>query len=598
MKERISSIIKSFLTAYALTVTFHLPIQAEHYADKIDFMIASVYELLGTYNITFILIGILAFFCFEKYRLRRMTGSVYSNVVAAFFSVALLLGNSFYETDSWIYCFGSIVNFIKTTIAFVGYFTMFRVIVDFIFEGLDKARITSEQKHFFSKNAFRKCFGILSAVYLVVLIVSFPGNLCWDIIGQIEQVTVEGRGFSQHHPLIHTLLAGGLTQFGDLLFGSKEIGLFAYMLVQNFMLITALSATIAVLAKRKVRFGILLCMLLVYCVSPIYTNLASTAIKDVPFAAFTIGYVIFYGLLLEDPKRIAKPKFIVPFIAVQVGTVLMRNNGLPWIGLCGVIAVIYLWRKYNVKERVLSIVTLVAAGILIGKLVTMLVAALLGAKEGGKAEMFSLPMQQTARYLTVYSKELTVEEREGIEGVFGDVEAVSEAYDPNSADPVKALFDNDAPMSDVMNYFKAWFIGLCKHPLIYLEAFGNHVYGWFTPGVTSALRYEIQYEDIQQGMLFPMAEKVVIFIYRFLDLIPGVGLIQNAGFYVWITVLMTAYALKNKNSKVSLMTVPLWGSLIVCIMAPCFFLHPRYALPIIMGVPFILVHGLNAKKKD
>ena len=72
----------------------------------------------------------------------------------------------------------------------------------------------------------------------------------------------------------------------------------------------------------------------------------------------------------------------------------------------------------------------------------------------------------------------------------------------------------------------------------------------------------------------------------------------DAGFYVWITVLMTAYVLKNKNSKVSLMTVPLWGSLIVCIMAPCFFLHPRYALPIIMGVPFILVHGLNAEKKD
>lgn len=598
MKERISSIIKSFLTAYALTVTFHAPIPAEYYADKIDFIIASVYELLGTYNFTFILIGILAFFCFEKYRLRRMTGSLYSNMVAAFFAVALLLGNSFYETNSWTYCFGSIVNFIKTGVAFTGYFVMLRVVVDFIFEGLDKARITSDKKHFFSKNAFWKCFGILSAVYLVVLILSFPANLCWDVIGQIEQVTVEGTGFSEHHPLIHTLLVGGLTKLGEVAFGSKEIGLFVYMLVQNFMLISALSATVAVLAKRRVRFGILLCLLLVYCISPIYTNLASTAIKDVPFAAFTVGYMIFYGLLLEDPKRITKAKFIIPFILVQMGTVFMRNNGLPWILFCGVIAVIYLWRKYNTKERILSVVTLVAAGVLIAKLVTVAVAALLGAKAGGKAEMFSLPMQQTARYLTVYSEELSVAERQGIEGVFGDVQTVAEAYDPNSADPVKALFDNSAPMSDVVDYFKAWLIGLCKHPLIYLEAFGNHVYGWFTPGVTSALRYEIQYEDIEQGMLFPMAEKVVIFIYRFLDLIPGIGLLQNAGFYVWLMILMTAYALKNKQSSVSVMTVPLWGSLIVCMIAPCFFLHPRYALPIIMGLPFILVHGLNAEKKD
>ncbi len=598
MKERMSSVIKSFLAAYALTVTFHEPIPKEYYADKVDYMIASVYELLGTYNFTFILVAVLAFFCFEKYRLRKMKGNIYSNIVAAFLGISLLLGNSFYETNSWIYCFGSLVNLIKTLVAFSGYFVMFRVLVDFIFEGCDHFRITTEQKHFFSKNAFGKAFGILSVVYLAVLILSYPANLCWDVIGQIEQVTVEGTGFSQHHPLLHTLLVGGLTQFGENVFGSKEIGLFIYMLVQNAMLIGALAATIAVLAKRRVRFGVLMCLLVVYCISPIYTNLASTAIKDVPFAAFTVGYMIFYGLLLENPKKINKPQFIISFVLVQLGAVFMRNNGMPLIILSGVTAVIFLWKKYSVKERILSIVTLVAAAVLIGKLIIVAVAALLGAKEGGKAEMFSLPMQMTARYLTEYSQELTAEERAGIEGVFGDVEAVVEAYDPNSADPVKALFDNTAPMSAVADYFKAWFIGLCKHPFIYAEGFLNHVYGWFTPGVTSALRYEIQYEDIAQGMLFPQAEKVVIFIYRFLDRVPGVGVLQNAGFYVWLMILLTAYALKNKKSKVLILTIPLWGSLAICMLAPCFFLHPRYALPIIMGMPFVIAQGLHIMKKD
>ena len=598
MKERISSVIKSFLTAYALTAVFHMPLQREHYGDTIDYMIASIYELLGTYNFTFILIGVLAFFCYEKHRLRKMQTGLHSNLVAAFFAGSLLLGNSFFATDSWDYCFGSLVNFMKTAAAFTGYFMMFGVLVDFIFEGLEHGKIHLDKKHFFTKNAFWKCFGILSAVYAVALLLSFPGNLCWDVIGQIEQVTADGYGFSEHHPLMHTLLVGGLVKLGETVFGAPETGLFLYMLVQNVMLISALSATIAVLAKRKVRFGILLTLLIVYCISPIYSNLASTAIKDVPFTAFVIGYLICLALLLEKPERIAKPRFVITFVLIQIGTVWMRNNGLPLIVVCGVAAVIYLWKKYDWKKRLLSIATLVVVGVLIAKLITMAVAALLGAKAGGKAEMFSLPMQQTARYLTECSDALSAAEREGIEGVFGDVETVAEAYHPNSADYVKALFDNNAPMEDVLAYFKAWFIGLCKEPLIYLEAFVNHVYGWFTPGVTSALRYETQYEAIGQGMLFTDADKVMIFIYRFMDLIPGLGLIQNPGFYSWGLVLLTVYAWKKRRGDAIFMTAPLWVSLLVCLLAPCFFLHPRYALPLIMGLPFIFVFVIQGQKNS
>ncbi len=598
MKERINSVIKSFLTAYALTAVFHMPLQREHYGDTIDFIIASVYELLGTYNFTFILIGVLAFFCYEKHRLRKMQSGLYSNLVAAFFAGSLLLGNSFYAINSWDYCFGSLVNFLKTAVAFAGYFVMFKAVVDFVFEGLDKGKIHSEQKHFFTKNAFWKCFGILSAVYMVVLLLSFPGNLCWDVIGQIEQVTVDGYGYSEHHPLMHTLLVGGLVKLGQKLLGSPEAGLFLYMLVQNVMLISALSATISALAKRKVRFGILLTLLIVYCVSPIYSNLASTAIKDVPFTAFVIGYLICLALLIEKPERIAKPKFMIVFLLMQIGTAWMRNNGLPLVAVCGVAAVIYLWKKYDWKKRFLSVATVVIAGVLIAKLSTMAVAALLGAKAGGKAEMFSLPMQQTARYLTECSDSLSATEREGIEGVFGDVETVAAAYRPDSADYVKALFDNSAPTEDVLAYFKAWFIGLCKEPLIYLEAFVNHVYGWFTPAVTNAWRYETQYDKIGQGMLFPQAEKVAIILYRFLDLVPGLGLLQNAGFYTWGLILLTAYAWKKKYKDALFMTVPLWVSLLVCLLAPCFFLHPRYALPLIMGLPFIFVFAIQGRKNS
>lgn len=597
MKEKIYSIVKSFLAAYALTVSFHVPLQREHYETTLDFLIASVYELLGSYNFIFILVGILAFFCFEKYRLRKIKGSIHSRIVAAFFAVALLLGNSFYETNSWAYCFGSMVNFIKTGVAFCGYYVMFGVIVDFLFAAFENGKICSGQGRFWGKHAFWKTFGILSAVYLPALLLSFPGNLCWDVIGQIEQFTVEGVGFSEHHPLLHTILVGGLTKLGDLVLGSKEAGLFVYMLIQNAMLMTALSATVSVLAKKNVRKEILTGLVILYCISPIYSNLSGTAIKDIPFTSFVIGYIICFSLLLEKPQLLHNVKFVVLFVAVQIGTIFMRNNGLPLVLLCGVGGVIFLWKKYNRKERIGSILTMVLTGVLISKLVMTAVAALLGAKAGGKAEMFSLPMQQTARYLVYYGDELSTEERTGIEGIFGPVETVAGEYNPDTADPVKKLFDNEAPMQDVLAYFKAWFIGLCKHPFVYVEAFIQHVYGWFTPGVTNAIRYETYYEPIQQGMLFPMADKVMIFLYRFMDRIPMFGVLQNAGFYVWCLAVFTAYEAKKKSGTQLMTTLPLWISLLVCMASPCFFQHPRYALPIIMGIPFVFVFGISRKER-
>lgn len=598
MKERISSIVKSFLSAYAMTIPFQLPLQREYYESTVDYLTASVYELLGSYNFTFVLIAILSFICYEKGRQNGYKYGVAVKIPSGFFAISLVLGRSFYETNSWAYCFGSSVNFIKTVLVLCGFYFLFHMLAECLFRLFDTKTYTGVSDNFFAKHAFGKTFGILALVYSLVLLLSFPGNLCWDVIGQIEQFTVEGTGFSQHHPLMHTILVGGLTQLGELLFGSKEVGLFLYMILQNVMIITALSATIWVLAKKSVRPGILWALILLYCISPVYTNLSSTAIKDIPFTAFVIGYMICYALLLEKPERIHSKKFVLLFIAIQIGCIYMRNNGLPLIVLCGMAAVIFLWKRYNKKERFISIATLLLIGVFVAKLSLVMVATILGAKEGGQAEMFSLPMQQTARYLVYYGDELSEEERLGIEGVFGNAKYVADAYDPDIADPVKALFDNEAETGEVLAYFKAWFLGFCKHPMVYLEAFLNHVYGWFTPGVTSALRYETAYEAIGQGMLFPMAEKVMIFLYRFMDCIPILGILQNVGFYVWILILMSAYTIKKKKGAALMAFVPLWISLLVCMASPCFFLHPRYALPIIMGIPFLAVFTLCSSKQD
>lgn len=597
MKEKGMQFIKGFLTAYALVTVFHTPLSMEAYEISLDFYIASIYELLGEYDFKFLLIGIACSF-FYLYTKKTDMGKQSSHpILACMFSAFMLLGNSYYETGCWEYCFGSIVNFLKTGLAFTGYSFLFHELLKLLHHFLQNGKFVDEKKHFFSKHAFVKSFLILCMAYLPFLMLSYPGNLCWDVIGQIEQV-IFNTGYSSHHPIVHTLIVGGFVQLGSIVFHSYEAGLFVYMLLQLALFVSALSATVAFLARRKARFGVLTALVLLYAIAPVYSNMASTAVKDVPFVSFVIGYIICFSILIENPQKIRSAKFISCFILLQLGMILFRNNGIYVAGISGVAAVAFLWKKYNAKERIKSILVLFAASVFISKILLAVISQLLNVTPGSTGEMLSIPFQQTARYLQLYRNELTEEERGAIEAVLGDVNEVAAKYDPDISDPVKALFKKDASGSEILGYFKTWAICFFKHPAVYLEAFFHHIYGWFSPFVTNSIRYEVQYDTISQQGLFPQAQKLVLFYYRFASRFTLLSVLENVGVYVWSLFFTTAFYWKRKNVGNIIMTVPLWTSLLICIASPCFFLHPRYAFPIMFTIPFLICFMISSNKRE
>lgn len=606
MKKKIFVGLKAFFTAYALTAVFQEPFFLWQFETVLDYIIASVYEVLGEYRLEFVLIWLLTSVFY--YRLEGLDGNTCpkagmdwkkgsSRLLAGFFAMCLLVGRSYYKIGSWDYCFGSPANLIKFGLSLIGYGYLFYALMGCAAGWLKKERFVGPETHFFSKNAFWKVFLILIVVYSPVVLICYPGVLCWDTIGQIEQVILE-TGYSTHHPLVHTLLVGGLIKFGHFMFGAYEPGLFMYMILQIVMLAAALSATVAVLAARKVRFRWLACLVALYCISPIYSNIVSVAIKDVPYCAFVIGYGICFVLLLETPEYIKNKKFLACFVLMQVGAILFRNNGLPMVCLSGLGALIYLFRKYTWKERLRYCLAGFAISIAIGKLITLLLMQATGAVKGGAGEMFSIPFQQTARYLQLYSKELSPEEREAIEEVFGSAEHMAYVYDPNISDPVKALYDKSSTTEELMVYFGAWAKGLIKHPVVYVEAFLNHVYGWFTAGVNNGIRYEVPvYDSIFKPGIFSETQKVVLFLYRFADRLSLLSILQNVGAYVWGLFFLAYFQYKEKKAGLLYGGLPLWISLLVCMASPCYIYHPRYALPIVFLLPFLYGVTVSGKEK-
>ncbi len=595
MKQKFIILLQGFLVAVALTSEFHIPLVLESYESRKDYFIASIYELLGTYNFQFVLFWILASAFFMLFKEKVKSKENTSIGLSLFFSLSIVFGKSYFETDSSVYVLGSIVNFIKSLFTVAGYTCLIYVLLAVLFDLLKNTNFM-DKNTLCTKRSFWISFLVLSVVYGTVILLSYPGTLCWDVIGQIEQVTKES-GYSAHHPLMHTILVGGLVKLGNVLFHSYEVGLFLYMLLQMVMLVTAMSSTILVLKKRGLKDIYLRILLILYCITPLYSNIVSVAIKDVPYSAFVVGYVIMLAELLENPKIIVNKGFVYRFILVQLGTILMRNNGLQLIVISGLVAFVYLFKKYNWKQRLVYLLAGIGASVIVGKVIVIILTQLTMATAGSSGEILSLPFQQTARYLQLYQDEITEEEKTAIEAVLGPVSVVAAEYNPKIADDVKALFIKDASTEEIMNYLLCWGKGFFKHPGVYLEAFFIHVYGWFSPVATNAIRYETTYTDIAQDGLFYGAGKGLIFLYRFANRMPVLGILENVGAYVWGLFFFVFYMRKLKQNEMIFASVPLFVSLLICMASPCFLYHPRYGMPIIMSLPFLYGFALTSKQK-
>lgn len=597
-------LIEAYFITLALTMEFHIPLTLSMYEEYIDYILAQMGELLGSYEFTNLLIFLLVAGCLwglNRSVLKEKTGEkvkLSEWVLPLFFSFCYLIGNSYAQTNSWDYCFGSLVNFIKFLTAMAGFTFLLRYVLIFLEKALEflaEYEWKGMLQGFFSKNCFRHVCVLLLLLWLPVILLSYPGNLCWDGIGQIEQVIGNG-GYLAHHPLLSTLLMGGLTWLGKALFSSFGAGTFLYILIQAVLLAAALAGTVDLLQKRKTSTGMLTLVTGIYCLSPMYSNLVTTVIKDVPFLAFVIWYLVFLVQLLEKKELLKNVKFMGLFLGVQLLVMLLRNNGAYMVLLTGVICGCLWWKELTKKCRGLVFLWMVFLPLLLWKGTDGILMASLDAKEGSIREMLSLPMQQTARYLQLYQDEITEEERDAIEDVLGEVEQIAASYDPDLADPVKAHFRVESTMSEVGNYLRAWSYGLMKHPDVYVQAGFAHVYGWFHPGVSNAVRYEAEYGVIPQKGLIPKAEKVIIFAYRLLERFTPVNALQNPGIYTWLLFFLCGYVLRKRKEYMGAL-VPLLISLLICMLSPCFYLHPRYAYPIMFTLPF-LIAVITGRKKE
>ena len=533
------------------------------------------------------------------------------SLILAFF---MIFGNSFMCVGSTALIFKNIGYFLLSLIMYIGYYYLFLVLISYLFRFLDKNNFSEENKEkkdnkfvaTFKKHPFLFSLCFIVICWLPYIISYYPIILSPDPSFQIRQffgirtkyadyaiLLDENVVMTNHHPVTHTMLLGGCLKLGTMI-GNDNLGLFFYSIIQISVLASVLAFSIYYMQKMGLKTKYLIGVLLIYALVPMFPLYAMSGVKDVLFGAFIFLYFIFLHNLVKTKCEGYKWWNYLLIIILLILICLFRNNGIHVLILSLPFTLIIARKKW---KQLLTVMVCVFGfyGVF-----DKVILPYYKITPGSIREVLSVPFQQTARLAKYHGDEFTEEDIATIDKILG-YDDLAERYDPELADPVKNEFNKYATDEDLKEYFKVWFNGLIKHPGTYIEATMNNVYGFFYLEKTKWYVYykfddritengfDYHYNSLETSRNI-LSEYAVAFPY-----IPGIGLISNIGFNVWIIFTLFAYAIYKKLYKNILVLAPALILILVCVVGPA-NTYFRYALPFIFAMPFII--GVFLEKRE
>ncbi len=543
-------------------------------------------------------------------------------IPAFFFAVFMVLGRSFYEDNSWDLVFGS-PELLKTSILHgIGYFILFSVCIAVLFHLLDWL---SERKHgehlwprpvrFYLKLLHRHpiatTFFTLLILYLPYMIYSFPGILTSDTVAQLGNgyaaLFAKSSSLKNHHPVVHTLLLYGFTRFGALVFHSTNVGLGLFSLLQICFLFFAIGWLMQFLLEHHVSARCLGLVLLFYVLAPRMRNYMFLLVKDTWFAGFLLLFLVeLYRILtVRNWSSVEKWQHQGMFLLSVLGIFFFRQEGVYLIILTSLVILIFTRRRFFLRLAAFAF-----AGFL---LYTQVILPACDVRPSNPREMLSIPFQQTARYLRDAGDDVTPEEKAAISAIL-DYESLPELYNPNLSDPVKATYDDETGLDELITYFQAWYQMLLRHPDIYVQATMNNLYAYFYPGgfTTKLYSYDNSAEHLDElnesladygasfhyPAAFDSVRQELETIRESIFQLPGLIYFNYTATYIWILILWFFYCIRRKNHKGLLLLTPLVIVLLVCMAGPTYGWYFRYAYSIAFCLPAVILTSWSEYRYD
>ena len=441
--------------------------------------------------------------------------------------------------------------------------------------------------YFYRKYIGLCSFGICLLCWFPYFLYHYPGIMTPDSINQFEQA-LGLIPYSNHHPLVHTMLIKIFYNFG-LLFTSDMIAAFSfYTFFQMCFMAFCVGYLMKTLRIYNVRLLICFIFTLFYALVPYHAVFVVTVWKDILFA----GFVLLFGCSMLALARNIKSSTLALFILSGIMICLMRSNG--WYGFLA--SVPFLLFHYRTKAKVFFLA--LAAVVFTAAIIKYPVMNACHVIQPDLIESLSVPTQQIAAVIC-NDRELTDEQLDLIEHVV-DLTYIKDLYVPSYADNMKELVR--AGNQDYLAAHKKEFLSLylklgMTYPGDYMKAYINQTLGYWYPdsfypvadieGV-SASSLGVSHTPLLRGPLVIKTKEIAI---KLGSMLPIYSLLWGMGAAFWFFIFCAGTVIiRNEKAKL-IYFLPSFALYLTVLIATPVATDFRYVYFMIFSMPF---YGMTA----
>ncbi|MCX4364495.1 MAG: DUF6020 family protein [Bacilli bacterium] len=608
-----------------LIILFSLLSSIAVFLDLVDFQSIQNMNYEHFYNKNVLIMGLMSLTLIKlglANKDRKISKS--KTILIWLFSAFMLIGEAYVGKGTLNLIFANVTTIIISVFKIIGYAYIFRlgfIYLDIFLNKIDlkekasKNRVINWYKKKLDIHPFLTPLVSILLAFSIYIIAFYPIVLSPDPAFQIRQyynvptkyinwvIQRDPNVFiTAHHPVTQTFLLGWCIDLGRMLI-NDNFGLFIYTLGQTLIYASILAYTCTFALKKGIAKRYVIMLNIMYLLVPMYAFYSISAVKDTLYTAFMILFVLYIYDFVHTKKDvlISKRSVLILYIVMMLMS-LFRHNGAYIIVMT--LPFILVYSKVNRKRLLISFGLFAISLFSFNKI---LVPAL-GISDGSVREMLSVPFQQTARYVKYHADELSDEDIKTIDYIL-NYDTLAERYKPEIADPVKNEYNKYTETKDLIAYFKIWFKGLVKHPETYIDATLNNIYGYIYPNDHNWYIYSTYDTRVTKNKLVRYHFNDLVGLRNILTVYGNIfpylliiGLLASIGANTWLLLILSAYLITNKKKKYLIALVPLYGSLLFCIISPV-NTYFRYTMPYVFILPILTilllkeVRGVKNEKK-
>ena len=464
--------------------------------------------------------------------------------------------------------------FIYYIITFLGYFYLLRNIILLIYNKTKNLNITDNKKKEINKTKFIILITIIGFIlYIPYLLEYFPGITSFDTYTQLSQI-LGIYNYSNHHPIIHTLIIKLFYFVGYTLFKSRNIGILFFTIFQMLFVSFTFSNVLYTLYKNNIKKIYLIILFIFYYLVPYNAVYSITAYKDVLFSSVTLLFILFLYNNKDNELSILKR---IELILLTIFVCLLRTNGILAVIILLIILILKKYKKLSIY---------ISIGLVSSFIFNILIINIFNVEKVESIEAFSIPIQNIS-YVIKNNGNISNYEYNKLNELV-DIEKVKEVYDEDYVDPVKNIMNKEYLNNNKIEFIKLWASIGIKNINMYIKSYVYQTSGyWYhNYGVNTFATYD-NYDNL--GIVHKNYN--ITIVSKLLNILMYLNrAVQHCLWSNALSIYMIIYSLyytirKKKNNIYIYPVIFVWLTLLIATPVGYEF---RYQYIVFISFPFIL----------